>query len=250
MRFLIGIDDTDNITSGGTGRLARQLGTQIAEDKLARPVSITRHQLFLSPEIPFTSHNSSACIMVEVHAEMVSVLADYCREFLLKYSELGSDVGLCLADWDRVSPAVQTFGKWAKEKVLNQEQALSLTHQAGLVLLGLTGTKDGIIGALAGVGLRKTGNDGRFIWLPGLYKLSGVYTAQQLYETASIDRIQDLEGRSVSEDTKIQTAPWPRPVLLDGQAIMLVVKATCENHEIGELDYEYQIAPKSIIRQY
>lgn len=250
MHFLIGIDDTDNITSGGTGRLSRQLVAHITEQKLARPVGMTRHQLLLSPEIPYTSHNSSACMMVEVEPDRVGVLADYCREFLLKYSEPGSDVGLCLAPWDQVTPAVQAFGKQAKEKVLSQVEALSVAHQAGLLLEGLTGTKGGIIGALAGVGLRKTGNDGRFIWLPGLYKLSGVYTAHQLYQTASIDLIQDLEGSLVPNDIRIQTSPWPRPVLLDGQAILLVVKATSEAHETTEEDYQYQIAPKAVIRQY
>lgn len=250
MRFLIGIDDTDNITSGGTGRLCRQLGAQLAEQKLAYPVGMTRHQLLLSPEIPYTSHNSSACIMIQLEPDRIELLADYCREFLLKYSEPGSDVGLCLAPWDKVSSAVQAFGKQAKKKVLSQVEAHSVAHQAGLLLEGLTGTQGGIIGALAGVGLRKTGNDGRFIWLPGLYKLSGVYTAHQLYQTASIDRIQDLEGFLVPDNCRIQADPWPRPVLLNEQAIMLVVKVTREAQEIGEEDYEYQIAPKSIIRQY
>ncbi|KAB8330024.1 hypothetical protein SD80_032965 [Scytonema tolypothrichoides VB-61278] len=250
MRFLIGIDDTDNLTSGGTGNLCRQLGAKLAELNLAQPIGITRHQLFLSPEIPFTSHNSSACIMVEIDTKKVDILADYCQEFLLNKSEPGSDVGLCFAQWDQVTQAVQTFGKQAKEKVLTQEEALSVAHQAGLHLEGLTGTKDGIIGALASVGLRKTENDGRFLWLPGLRDLEGVFTAQKLYQTATIDRIQDLEGRLVAENTKIQTSPWPRPVLLNGQAILLVEKTTNSTQEIGEKEYEYQIAPKSIIRQY
>ena len=102
MRFLIGIDDTDNLTSGGTGNLSRQLGARLVELNLAKPIGTTRHQLFLSPEIPFTSHNSSACIMVETDAKNVDLLAEYCRDFLLNKSEPGSDVGLCLAQWDQV----------------------------------------------------------------------------------------------------------------------------------------------------
>lgn len=250
MRFLIGIDDTDNLTSGGTGKLTRQLGAQLTEQKLAHPIGMTRHQLLVSPEIPYTSHNSSACILAEVAPEKVSALADYCREFLLENSLEGSDAGLCLAQWDKVSPAVQAFGQQAKEKVLNFEEAVEVAYQAGLLLEGLTGTKGGIIGALAGVGLHKSGNDGRFLWLPGLRELSGVYTAQQLYQTASIDRIQDLEGRLVSDDDRIQVDPWPRPVLQDGKAIMLVVKTTPELYEIEEEDYEYRMAPKIIIREY
>jgi hypothetical protein len=250
MLYLIGIDDTDNVTSGGTGNLARQLRKQIGDRNLAKTIGISRHQLCLSPEIPYTSHNSSACIMVDASPETVSALIDYCREYLLKYSEPGSDVGLCVAEWDKVSLAVQTFGKDAKEIVLTQAQAISVASQAGLLLEGLTGTRDGIIGALAAVGLRKSGNDGRFIWMPGLYELSGIYTASQLYQSASIDRIQNLEGEPVSADTRIKTGPWPRPVLIDGQAVMLVVKAIEEIQTIGEKNYEYEMAPKNVIRRY
>lgn len=125
-RYLIGIDDTDNLTSGGTGNLARQLRKEIAEQNLAQTIGITRHQLHLSPEIPYTSHNSSACIMVETSQELVNALTDYCREYLLLHSEDGSDVGLCIAAWDRVSLTVQAFGKQAKEIVLTQEEAVVL----------------------------------------------------------------------------------------------------------------------------
>lgn len=247
MRLAIGIDDTDNLTSGGTGRLCRRLQQELAESKLARIIGVTRHQLLVSPEIPYTSHNSSACLMVETEIETIEPLIEYCREFLINNSEVGSDAGLCVAEWEKITPAVEHFGKQAKEKVLTQAEALSVARQTGLLLEGLTGTKGGIIGAIAGVGLRKTGNDGRFIWLPGLYDLEGVYTARQLYQTASIDRIQDLEGIKVSEDFRINTSPWPRPVLINGQAILLVEKAI---REVSEEKYEYQIAPKSIIKQY
>lgn len=260
MLYLIGIDDTDNATTGATGHLARDLRKQIGDRNLAHTISISRHQLFLSPEIPYTSHNSSACMMVDTQPESVNLLIDYFREYLCKYSQPGSDVGLCVAQWDRVSSAVQAFGKQAKETVLTQAQAISIASQSGIFLEGLTGTQDGIIGALAGVGLRKTGNDGRIIWIPGLYELYGTYTVSQLYQMLSIDRIQDLQGDllssdariqiQLSEETKMKTGRWPRPVLIDGQAVMLVVKAFSEQDAIGKNNYEYELAPKDIIRQY
>lgn len=248
MRILIGIDDTDNITSGGTGNLARDLRARIAEQNLAKTIGITRHQLLVSPEIPYTSHNSSACILVETESEMVKALTDYCRDYLIKYSEAFSDVGMCIAEWVMVSLAVQTFGKQAKEIVLTFGEAVEVANTAGLLLEGLTGDGGGIIGALAAVGLHKSGNDGRFLWLPGLYELRGICTASQLYQTASVDRIQDLDGASVPDDTRIKVGPWPRPVLLNSKATLLVVKASDDN--IGEINYEYEMAPKSIIRNY
>lgn len=56
MRYLIGIDDTDNLESRGTGFRARQLLQRLAEAGFARPLGITRHQLYVHSDIPYTSH--------------------------------------------------------------------------------------------------------------------------------------------------------------------------------------------------
>jgi hypothetical protein len=56
----IGLDDTDNKTSRGTGRLARAIAESLAERYAVR--GITRHQLLVDPRVPYTSHNSSATL--------------------------------------------------------------------------------------------------------------------------------------------------------------------------------------------
>jgi tRNA(Ile2) C34 agmatinyltransferase TiaS len=66
MRYLIGIDDTDNLESRGTGFRARQLGERLAHDGIANVEAITRHQLLVDPRIPYTSHNSSCCLVIEL----------------------------------------------------------------------------------------------------------------------------------------------------------------------------------------
>ena len=72
------------------------------------------------------------------------------------------------------------FARRAKLEVLSIREAQQTAADAGVQLLGLTGTGVGIIGALAGIGLRRAGEDGRFLWLPGLRELSGVYPVTQL----------------------------------------------------------------------
>ena len=62
--WLLAIDDTDNLTSRGTGFLARQLALRMAEAGIAEVKAITRHQLLVDPRIPYTSHNSSACLVL------------------------------------------------------------------------------------------------------------------------------------------------------------------------------------------
>jgi hypothetical protein len=72
------------------------------------------------------------------------------------------------------------FAQRAKLKVLSIREAQQTAADTGVQLMGLTRTSGGIIGALAGLGLRRAGEDGRFLWLPSLRELSGVYPVTQL----------------------------------------------------------------------
>ena len=83
-KWLIGIDDTDNLESRGTGHLARQLA-RLLESAISglRIGSITRHQLLVDPRIPYTSHNSSACVQAEFdencRADVISIASHFLK---------------------------------------------------------------------------------------------------------------------------------------------------------------------------
>lgn len=225
MDTLIGIDDTDNLESRGTGFRARTLGAALEQSGRARLHSITRHQLLVHPDIPYTSHNSSACLLVQAD-EAPEQLGDFCREFLLRESAAGSDAGLCIIPRDRVDQMLQTFGARAKHEVLSSAAAIDLAARAGCLLEGLTGDGGGIIGALAAVGLRATGNDGRILWLPGLRELSGAKTVKALRRTTGIETVCTLEGACVHDEELVNLGDWVRPVLEGGKITLFVESAT------------------------
>jgi hypothetical protein len=75
----------------------------------------------------------------------------------------GSDPGLCVTD---DAPAeVSDFGRRCKTSLVSQDEARDLAARHEIHLEGLGGTEGGVIGALAGVGLAVTGDDGRFVQL-------------------------------------------------------------------------------------
>jgi hypothetical protein len=228
MRYLIGVDDTDNLESRGTGHRARQLAESLSTDGLARPLGITRHQLLVAPEIPYTSHNSSACLHVEAEPENETALWNACCEFLLRESAPGSDAGLCLAKWEAVNAPIRAFGARAKLVVLTQLEAEQTALDNEIRLQGLTGTHGGIIGALSAVGLHHAGNDGRFLWLPGLRDLSGIQAVTEICAHGHIDGIRPLDGENLSPETLVNVGEWVRPILRGGQAILFVEE---QNHE-------------------
>ncbi len=89
----IGLDDTDNDDSRGTGRLARAIAGSLSARFPVRGVS--RHQLLVDPRIPYTSHNSSATIHIETDAPVdLDALADEVGAMIRADFQEGSDPGL------------------------------------------------------------------------------------------------------------------------------------------------------------
>jgi len=242
MRAFIGIDDTDNKESRGTGYLSRRLGKLIEENQLGQVNCITRHQLFFDPRIPYTSQNSSACLDIET--SFINPLQSFCRKFLLTESAPGSDCGLAIAHETTINEDVINWGYRAKKEVLDQKEALETAANATIYLEGLTGDKDGIIGALAATGLRKAGNDGRCIWLRGeeLRNLNGIYSIKELMHLINANTIIDTEGRMVPVTEKIDVGDWLRPVLKDHKITIVVEK------QLNQKDYEWKTASKDFIK--
>lgn len=225
MHLLIGIDDTDNLETRGTGHRVRQLAEWLAENNLAEPLGITRHQLLVDPRIPYTSHNSSACLSVE--ADDPESVWKASREFLLLTSADGSDVGLCLAAWEVVDETVISFGRRAKLEVLTMPEAHETASRSRVRSEGLTGTGGGVIGALAGIGLHRDGNDGRFLWLPGLRELKGTYPVEEVIAKGHIERVCTLDHDDLALDALVNVGDWVRPVLRNGRSTLYVEE---QNH--------------------
>jgi hypothetical protein len=120
---------------------------------------------------------------------------------------------------------------------LNQDGARAAASAADIALEGLTGTRDGIIGALAGVGLFADGNDGRYLWKRRLRELFGeIIAVDELLAATGIDDIRLFEGGSIAAEAsaRIDLGEWARPVRIDGLAVLLVQKQQLQ----GSADYE------------
>jgi hypothetical protein len=242
MQYYIGIDDTDNLESRGTGYRARQLGITLEEAGIARLICITRHQLLVHKDIPYTSHNSSACLLMDCEPGKEAELITFCRDFLLRESAPGSDAGLCIAAETAINHSIENWGKNAKKIVLNKTLAHELASMNNIFLEGLTGEKIGVIGSLAAVGLRHAGNDGRVLWLPLLRETEGIFTSGELKNRLTVDRITTKEGTEIPNEDTIKADNWIRPVMRDNKITLIVEKT--DNH--GQ--YKWQHVPKEYIK--
>lgn len=241
MKLIIAIDDTDNLESRGTGFRARQLGLSLEDLGYAELLSITRHQLLVDKRIPYTSHNSSASILINSLVDIKSII-DLCALYLKEESAEGSDAGLCVAEFDCVSEEVINWGNSAKKKILNKKQAHLLAEREGIFLEGYKGKKIGVIGALAAVGLRKQANDGRLLWLPNLRETEGIYSIKDFKTLVSLEAITQKNGTFVHGDDKIWIGEWCRPVHLNNKITLVVEKGNNNEH------YQWKCASKEYIK--
>jgi hypothetical protein len=248
MKYLVGIDDTDTTESRGTGFHARQLALKLEEAGIGSVFGITRHQNYVHPAIRYTSQNSSACLLIET--ENLEKLKAFCHKFLLEIAPDGSDVGLCIAREDDIPKLVTKWGNRVKYELLTKEEALEIASKFDSIYLeGLTGTHDGIIGALAAVGLRAYGNDGRFIWLKHKRELRdlqpGYFAPSQLREEFGIEQILIRLEKHYLGDGKIYIHDWFRPVLKHHKVTLIVEKFFNEDGKTS-----WKVVSKDYIRSH
>ncbi|MGZ7067868.1 MAG: ABC transporter substrate-binding protein, partial [Methanobacterium sp.] len=143
------VDDTDNLNSRGTGRLARAIAAKLS--KRYSVFGVTRHQLYVHPEIPFTSHNSCAVIHLDTDdKESIDNIFEVAKKEIYEDFIEGSDPGLSVAHESQILPSLIAYAKDAKDTVLTQEKARTLAKNLSICLEGLGGTEDGVIGSMAG----------------------------------------------------------------------------------------------------
>ena len=136
MRTFVCIDDTDNLEEKSTGKLAQIIIDHIEEKGIGKCSFITRHQLYFHPDIPYTSHNSTMCFVVEHINNIYKPLRDLVVHFLLNESAKGSDPGLCIAEMEKVKDKelLIDYGRRAKREILTKELAYGTADKLGVHL--------------------------------------------------------------------------------------------------------------------
>ena len=222
MRIYIGFDDTDTIDSDrGTGKLARWLENELP--KSCRMRGVVRQQLLLEDSIPYTTHNSSACAVVECSdASLTDDLISRAVHHIERHFIHGSDPGLCIVSEDNPSLSeLIHFGRACTTRVVTQKEAIQAA--AGSHLSGHGGTNDGIIGAAAAVGLTAYGWGGRFIELGRLRDFPEKVLVSDLEGSGIAVVSIDRDAKVLAPEDVINTKGWLRPRLWGGRPVLPVI---------------------------
>jgi hypothetical protein len=223
MRTYIGFDDTDVLNSDrGTGKLARWFEEKLPEG--CRLWGVLRQQLPKIEGIPFTSNNSSACVVVDsdggdIDDELIKRAVDHIQALYIE----GSDPGLCVMNQDN-GPAISSlmdFGRLCCSRMVSQKEAMTAARSAHLS--GHGGTNDGIIGAAAGIGLTLSGWSGRFVEFGRLRDYGENVTVRQFEDNGIKVLSMDRNALVPWHDHRVETLGWVRPRLWGGIPVLPVV---------------------------
>jgi hypothetical protein len=214
----VGIDDTDTLDSRGTGRLARDIAKGLSSK--FKIFGVTRHQLFVHPDIPFTSHNSCAVIHLDTTLPALEDVFGIAKKMMLADFIEGSDPGIAAASQEHVTSAAVAFGLDAKTIIVTQERAKAVAQNNNIRFEGLGGTNGGIIGAIAGIGLASMKNDGRFLLKGKNRELQGIRAISEITQ-AGIDEVLTLQGKKI-EEGNVQIPKNATPSFVQGKAVLFV----------------------------
>jgi hypothetical protein len=185
-------------------------------------LGVVRQQLLVDAAVPYTSHNSAACMVLDMTAaEQVGLLVDNAVDHLRRYALEGSDPGLCVVPEDSPAlPALMAFGRRCTHSLATQGDAMHAAR--GAHLSGHGGTDDGIIGAAAAVGLTATGWSGRFIELGDLRRAPEIMTVAEIQAQQIEVVAEDRDARMPAPQDRVLTNRWLRPRLLGHRPVLLV----------------------------
>jgi hypothetical protein len=234
MRVYIGFDDTDNLEADrGTGKVARWFENELPQG--CKMDGVLRQQLLVHEKIPYTSHNSSACVIIDIpDTSLTGVLIERAIAHIQRLSFEGSDPGICMAYGGNGSlQRLMEFGRECTTSIMSQKDAMEAA--SGFHLSGHGGTNDGIIGAAAAVGLSLSGWNGRFIEFGRLRDLPDPIQVSELERSHILVTSMDRDAKIPAPDDLVFTRDWLRPRLWGGRAVLPVIpKSKGQWDSIGE----------------
>jgi hypothetical protein len=222
IRAYVGFDDTDTLDSDrGTGKLARWFQQELPEG--CTIWGVVRQQLLVHEDIPYTSHNSSACVVVEMpDLVFLDQIISRATRHLEHHALEGSDPGLCVTHEGNPGLArLIAFSQKCTSQIVHQKDALKATND--MHLSGHGGSNDGIIGAAAAVGLTAHGWSGRFIEFGKLRSLPEVVKVSELERRDILPVSLDRDGQVPAPGDLVCTKGWLRPRLWGNRPVLPIV---------------------------
>ncbi len=241
----ISIDDTDEIGyPKSTGQISGEI-RDFVEQNFSKCEVITRHQLFIHEDIPYTSHNSSMCFISYLDEKEKLKVLEFMKKHIEQNCAPSSQAGICIAfekDFTSKDELIN-FGLDAKKKVLTKAEAYDMAKKQNIHLSEHKNAGAGVIGALAGVALRLYGFDGR---VKGVIKTKAkILSLKEVLNLKNVEIIKDIDSKKeldldlafrVNPNIKLHIQDKLKAVYLNHKSTILVRKISEDKYQNLSID--------------
>ncbi len=118
----------------------------------------------MHPKIKYSTYNFGAVIHLDCNDEkFVDDILLTIKRIMENEFNMESNTDLAVAHENQISSAIINYGQDAKKSILTPKRAVDLAINSNIKLEGFGKTKNGVIGAIASIGLAATKNDGKFL---------------------------------------------------------------------------------------
>ena len=149
--------------------------------------------------LPATALGGWGRAVGEPPAEVAELITSL-RDLIIPWCPAGSDPGFCVAT--SVPQTIVDWGRRCQTELVTQDEARRLAAENDIHLEGLGGTQDGVIGALAAVGLMATKDDGRVVYFGN--------SDEDWYDVTGCLTVENIRARGVDE---VLTADSGQPIV-------------------------------------
>jgi len=231
MKIYVALDDSRQLDGGKAGETASVLTRVIEEKGWGRCSIPSRHRLYPNPATGCKKHNTARSFSADIEAQYLDCFITYACELIKATGTPDSNAGLAVAIpelMENVQELIDYAGR-VKEGLVDKAEALAMARKPGLYVLELNGTGQGIIGAVAGVGLRITGNDGQFRGKLQLSKeVDYVATVREIIDKTYVEQVKNMGFENISDDETVRMGEKVKVVLLDDKYTLMVFPTEIE----------------------
>ncbi|MEN6325898.1 MAG: hypothetical protein ABFD18_06795 [Syntrophomonas sp.] len=232
MKIYVALDDSRQLDGGKAGETASLMGKYIEARGWGRSTIPSRHRLYPHPETGCKKHNTARSLAADIDVQYLNEFIDYACQLIISTGTGDSNAGLAIAVPELMENPDELieYAYRVKEGLVSKDETLRLATQPGLYVFELNGTGKGIIGALAAVGLRMTGNDGQF---RGKLQVGTgedyIASVKEIVDQTFVEQVKNMDFENISDLEYVRMGEKVKVVLLDNKYTLMVFPTELEH---------------------
>ncbi|HEX3011703.1 MAG TPA: hypothetical protein VHQ70_06640 [Syntrophomonadaceae bacterium] len=246
MKIILAIDDSRQIDGAKAGKTTSTIANFIEENGWGKCSIPSRHRLYPHPSTGCKKHNTARSFSADLEKKYLPGLIDYACNLVKTTGDTQSNAGLAIIIPELMENQnlLIDYAYKAKDELVSKEEALEFSGRPGIYLFELSGNGRGIIGALAGAGLRLTGNDGQF--RGKLHIGTGedyIATVREIIDNSYVQQVKNMDFEDLNSDECVRMGEKVKIVLLDHKYTLMVFPT--------EIEYpKWQTSTTSMLRVF